>query len=244
MNDRKNYYYFAALFVVVIAIFVSRNKPSQIENSKRNEKAIQPEIEPTPVKDLSREVSDQQASKAAHMANIQKKTDQNKQLEVEILNKNNSEKKSFSDLVFLEYSINPKYIFSPTEVEDGMGAIVGRSGKPKEFIAIVGRRGETSEKDIKDFLPEMSLYLPEIPPELLKSQIAMAPIPTGKDSGLKEGMWMVLNSKDVQLYIFRANRVDGQGSYMIVGQGNTLADPSLIQDLQHTIKSLKAIPAK
>lgn len=244
MNDRKNYYFFAGLVIVVIVIFVSRNKPSQIENPQGKDKAFYSHTETKPAKDFSSETANAQSAKAAHIANIQQKVAQNEQAKKDVLNKSNSEKKNFGEIAFLEYSINPKYIFLPKEVDEGMAAIIGRSGKPKEFIAIIARKGETSDKDIKDFLPEMNSQLPEISPELLRSQIAKAPMPTEKGSGLKEGMWMVLSSKELQLYIFRANRADGKGSYMIVSQGNTIADPSLIQDLQDTIKSLKARPAK
>lgn len=244
MNDRKNYYFFAVLVIVVIAVFVSRNKPSQIENLKEKSKGVLPPVETNTVKKINQEKPTEQNTKAAYIASLQQKMATNEQLKKEMLNKSNSIKKDFSNLVYLEYTANPKFNFLPKEVDEGMAAVIGRTGKPKEFLAIVARKGETSEKDIKDFLPELAQQFPDVSPEMLKSQIGKAPMPTEKGSGLKEGMWMVLQSKEMQLYIFRANRTDGKGSYMIVSQGNTIADPSLIQDLQATIKSLKALPAK
>lgn len=244
MNDRKNYYFFAGLIFLVAVVFVSRNKPSQIENSSDKTTVIPTRANTDPVKDLSQNRAAELVAKNAHIANIQQKMTANEQLKKDMSNKSSSVKKSFADMAYLEYVVNPKYSFLNKDVDEGMAAIVGRTGKPKEFIALVARKGETSDKDIKDFLPEMAQQFPEISPEIIKSQIAKAPMPTEKGSGLKEGMWLVLNSKEMQLYIFRANRMDGKGSYMIVSQGNTIADPSLIQDLQDTIKSLKALPAK
>tara|TARA_B110001454_G_scaffold219179_1_gene250852 strand:+ start:144758 stop:145495 length:738 start_codon:yes stop_codon:yes gene_type:complete len=245
MSDRKNYYLFAGLIIVVVVIFISRNKPSQIEIPNGNVPTIQKpdkvnSSNETPV--VAKAIEPVQ--RAAQMQAIQQKASANEQLKKQVEDKNIAIKKSFGEEAFLQYTTSSKYNFLPKDLDDGMAGIVGRAGTPKEFVAIVARRGETSEKEIREFLPELSKQFPEISPEMVSSQVIRSPMPTEKDSNLKEGMWMVLRHKDLQLYIFRANRIDGKGSYMIVSQGNTIANPALVQDLQDTIRSLKAVPAK
>lgn len=245
MNDRKNYYLFAGLIVVAIAVFVSRNKPSQIENPRDSVPIIpQAPIEANTLNSASAPKLVDPPQKAMQMQAIQQKVESNDRLKKEMLGKSETVKKSFSEEAFLQYSASPKYNFLPKDLDEGMAGIVGRNGNQKEFLAIIARRGETSEKDIKDFLPELTKQFPDVSSEMIVSQVTRAPMPTEKESGLKEGMWMVMRTKDLQLYIFRANRIDGKGSYMIVSQGNTTSNPPIIQDLQDTIRSLKAVPAK
>lgn len=245
MNDRKNYYLFAGLIVVAIAVFVSRNKPSQIENPRDSARSIpQSSTKVNPLNEVNASKLVDPPQKTLQMQAIQQKVESNQRLKKEMLDKNVAVKKSFGEETFLQFTASSKYNFLTKDLDDGMAGIVGRSGKPKEFVAIIARKGETSEKDIKDFLPELARQFPEVSPEMVASQMIRSPMPTEKESGLKEGMWMVLRTKELQLYIFRANRSDGKGSYMIVSQGNTTSNPAIIQDLQDTIRSLKAVPAK
>jgi|JI10StandDraft_1071094.scaffolds.fasta_scaffold112741_3 hypothetical protein len=245
MNDRKNYYLFAGLIVVAIAVFVSRNKSSQIENLRVSAPAMpQSSTKANSSNRGSTSKLVEPPQKSIQIQAIQQKAESNERLKKEMLDKNVSVKKNFGDETFLQYTANPKYNFLPKDLDDGMAGIVGRSGNPKEFVAIIARQGETSERDIKDFLPELARQFPEVSPEIVASHLTRASMPTEKESGLKEGMWMVLHTKELQLYIFRANRSDGKGSYMIVSQGNTTTNPAIIQDLQDTIRSLKAVPAK
>lgn len=244
MRDKKTYYLLAV--VLILGLIMYKYNKSKSTVSKETVPIINTPIG-TPItapSAISSSASIQLEKNKAISEAIQKATSKNEESKKMIQENSDNAKRTLSNTAYLQFSLPSKYVASSVDVDDALAGVIGRSGQSKEFLGVFARKGLTSEKELLGFLPEFSRLLPEVSVDITQVKSQTLAVPVDPRSGLKDCVILKFKTADFQLYIFRGHRVDNKGSYFLIGQAETKNESQINQDIQNTINSFKALPAK
>lgn len=149
------------------------------------------------------------------------------------------EVEKFENTALLKVKLPRDFQFSQQDSDDGMIGIIGRKQNSKQIYGLLARQGVSTNEEVEKFIPELAQRIPGVSTQLVNEKISPEMYEVAADSPFKNVYtWQVQNNSNV-LYLIKADRKDGLGSYMIFTTGPNKESQQTEKDLENIISSIQ-----
>lgn len=149
------------------------------------------------------------------------------------------EKENFEKTAFIKIDWPTDFQFSRQDSDEGMIGVVGRKQNSDQIYGLVARQGISTNEEVEKFLPELAQRIPGVPSQLVNAKISPEKYDVEPNSPFKNVYtWQVQDEKNV-LYLIKADRKDGLGSYMIFTTGPNKESQRTEKDLETMINRIQ-----
>lgn len=149
-------------------------------------------------------------------------------------------RREFLNLAHLDVKLPKDYVYQKLDISEDVAGIRGKDPLNKVSFAVLAKRGTASPSDISAFLGDQGNLIPGFDGHGHPSLGEPRQLEPKEGSGLDSVSYWDVKKGDESVRVVFANRKDGQGSYLMVVDGNSNkidAQEGRFEDMMDNLKA-------